>query len=554
MNQRIYLVIGILFVGAVLGFSFTVSAEEQIPDWVKNNAGWWSEGLIGDSDFVSGIQYLIKEGIMIIPETKAVSQTSEGIPDWVKNNAGWWSEGLIGDSDFVSGIKFLIEQGIMVVDIGETTDVLPEEKVYDVLVIGAGMSGIAAADFLDDKGLSVLILEARDRIGGRIWTMYWDEAEKQIDLGASWIHGTTNNPITKIAEDHGIELLETDMDSRVILGANGEWIDDYTENEIDSLYTQFQEYMWYFAETVNKDTSVKVAEENFINLRNLSEEQKNQLRFIINADLEHDEAADVFDLSLTTDIGKPFGGLEVIFPDGYLQILDTLDDGLDIRLEHVVSKVEYDDQGVIVTTNQGTFDAKYVISTLPIGVLKAESVEFSPPLPAAKQQAIDRIGMGLMNKLYLIFEDDFWDDVTLLNYVSSDGGSMWEFLNLNVLGEPILLGFTVGEHARQLEKLSDEEIVADAMSILRNMYGDETLEPLDYVRTKWASDPYAIGAYSYSHVGVTKSDYTALAEPVMDRVFFAGEATIIDHTATVHGAYLSGIREAQQIYEIDLRN
>jgi len=491
---------------------------------------------------------------MIIPETKAVSQTSEGIPDWVKNNAGWWSEGLIGDSDFVSGIKFLIEQGIMVVDIGETTDVLPEEKVYDVLVIGAGMSGIAAADFLDDKGLSVLILEARDRIGGRIWTMYWDEAEKQIDLGASWIHGTTNNPITKIAEDHGIELLETDMDSRVILGANGEWIDDYTENEIDSLYTQFQEYMWYFAETVNKDTSVKVAEENFINLRNLSEEQKNQLRFIINADLEHEENADVFDLSLTTDIGKPFGGPEVIFPDGYLQILDTLDDGLDIRLEHVVSKVEYDDQGVTVTTNQGTFDAKYVISTLPIGVLKAESVEFSPPLPAAKQQAIDRIGMGLMNKLYLIFEDDFWDDVTLLNYVSSDGGSMWEFLNLNVLGEPILLGFTVGEHARQLEKLSDEEIVADAMSILRNMYGDETLEPLDYVRTKWASDPYAIGAYSYSHVGVTKSDYTALAEPVMDRVFFAGEATIMDHTATVHGAYLSGIREAQQIYEIDLRN
>jgi len=399
-----------------------------------------------------------------------------------------------------------------------------------------------------------LILEARDRIGGRVWTMYWDEAEKQIDLGASWIHGTTNNPITKIAEDHGIELLETDLSNRAILGANGEWIDDDTENEIDSLYNQFQEYMWNFAETVNKDTSVKVAEENFINLRNLSEEQKNQLRFIINADLEHEENADVFDLSLTTDIGKPFGGLEVIFPDGYLQILDTLDDGLDIRLEHVVSKVEYDDQGVTVTTNQGTFDAKYVISTLPIGVLKAESVEFSPPLPAAKQQAIDRIGMGLMNKLYLIFEDDFWDDVTLLNYVSSDGGSMWEFLNLNVLGEPILLGFTVGEHARQLEKLSDEEIVADAMGILRNMYGDETLEPLDYVRTKWASDPYAIGAYSYSHVGVTKSDYTALAEPVMDRVFFAGEATIMDHTATVHGAYLSGIREAQQIYEIDLRN
>ncbi len=85
-------------------------AESEIPEWVKNNAGWWSEGLIGDSDFVSGIQFLIKEEIMIIPETKTVSQTSEGIPEWVKNNAGWWSEGLIGDSDFVSGIQFLIQR------------------------------------------------------------------------------------------------------------------------------------------------------------------------------------------------------------------------------------------------------------------------------------------------------------------------------------------------------------------------------------------------------------------------------------------------------------
>jgi len=95
-------------------------AESEIPEWVKNNAGWWSEGLIGDSDFVSGIQFLIKEEIMIIPETKTVSQTSKGIPEWVKNNAGWWSEGLIGDSDFVSGIQFLIQQGIMVIDVDST--------------------------------------------------------------------------------------------------------------------------------------------------------------------------------------------------------------------------------------------------------------------------------------------------------------------------------------------------------------------------------------------------------------------------------------------------
>ena len=85
----------------------------EIPIWVKNNAGWWADDLIGDSDFVSGIQYLISEGIMTIPTTQSGTSTSEEIPAWIKNNAGWWADDLIGDSDFVSGIQYLISEGIM---------------------------------------------------------------------------------------------------------------------------------------------------------------------------------------------------------------------------------------------------------------------------------------------------------------------------------------------------------------------------------------------------------------------------------------------------------
>ncbi|KAF6243820.1 hypothetical protein C6988_01245 [Nitrosopumilus sp. b1] len=88
-------------------------AEIEIPGWVKNNAGWWSEGVIPDSDFVSGIQYMITNGIMTIPETESGQSTSADIPGWVKNNAGWWSEGKIPDSDFVSGIQYLITNGII---------------------------------------------------------------------------------------------------------------------------------------------------------------------------------------------------------------------------------------------------------------------------------------------------------------------------------------------------------------------------------------------------------------------------------------------------------
>ena len=89
-------------------------SKATIPDWIRNNAKWWSEGQIGDSDFTSGIQFMIKENIMIIPDLpEQTSETTQGVPDWVRNNAGWWADGLISDDDFISGIKYLVEQGII---------------------------------------------------------------------------------------------------------------------------------------------------------------------------------------------------------------------------------------------------------------------------------------------------------------------------------------------------------------------------------------------------------------------------------------------------------
>jgi len=87
--------------------------EINIPNWIKNNASWWSKDLIEDTEFVSGIQYLIKEGIMTIPETQPVQSSGESIPSWIKNNAGWWADGLIEDTEFVSGIQYLISNGII---------------------------------------------------------------------------------------------------------------------------------------------------------------------------------------------------------------------------------------------------------------------------------------------------------------------------------------------------------------------------------------------------------------------------------------------------------
>ena len=94
-------------------FDLGLTSQIQIPDWVRNNAGWWATGQIGDSDFVSGIEFLITEDIIAIPPTQSGQGTSQEIPSWIKNNAGWWADGLIEDVDFVSGIQYLISNGIM---------------------------------------------------------------------------------------------------------------------------------------------------------------------------------------------------------------------------------------------------------------------------------------------------------------------------------------------------------------------------------------------------------------------------------------------------------
>jgi len=103
-------------------------ASAKLPDWIKNNAKWWSEGSIGDDDFTSGIQFIIKENIMVIPDLPEDTQMElkdekramglerdKNVPDWVRNNAGWWADGLISEDDFVGGIKYLVEQGIIII-------------------------------------------------------------------------------------------------------------------------------------------------------------------------------------------------------------------------------------------------------------------------------------------------------------------------------------------------------------------------------------------------------------------------------------------------------
>jgi monoamine oxidase len=159
--------------------------------------------------------------------------------------------------------------------------------------------------------------------------------------------------------------------------------------------------------------------------------------------------------------------------------------------------------------------------------------------------------MGLLDKVALRFDQSFWPKQHILAFLSDRADQWPDVFNWQPMcGQPLLVGFKSGRSARADEGRTDEEVVGSLMRQLRSAFGAQTIDPVAWHVTRWASDPLAGGSYSYLRVGASPDDYDILAEPVGDRLFFAGEATNRAHSATVHGAYLSGLREARRILSL----
>lgn len=414
-----------------------------------------------------------------------------------------------------------------------------------VIIVGAGMAGLSAGRTLVDAGYAVTIVEARDRVGGRIVT---DRTLGiPLDLGASWIHGDTNPTLPTLARRYNAATVPTNADLQTIYDVDGRPLQ---RNKVHTMYGAFDALLADLAalgESLDHDISVQAGVDRLLAAEQLSASEKRELTFLLTTVLEHEFATDMATFSLWYgDEGNEIAGNHLIFPQGYDQLTQGLSRGLDIRYQHVVTQITYDDGNVAVTTDRAVFQADCVLITLPLGVLQSGTVRFVPTLSRDKQAAIERLGMGLLNKLYLRFPQPFWAaDSHWLGYLS---GPWHEWVNLYpLLGEPVLLGFNAGERARNLETQSDAAIVAEAMNMLRTVHGATIPDPSDYLLTRWAADPFARGAYSYLLPNATPQDRMVLAQDVKQRLFFAGEATSTEAPATVHGAYASGQRVARAI-------
>ncbi|KAM7266193.1 hypothetical protein ACFE04_004090 [Oxalis oulophora] len=426
-----------------------------------------------------------------------------------------------------------------------------------VIVIGSGMSGVAAARALHDASIQVVLLESRDRIGGRVCTDY--SFGFPVDLGASWLHGVSDeNPLAPLISRLGLPLYRTSGDNSVLYDHD---LESFALFDMDGgkVPPELVEKVGFVFEDVLKETN-KVREE-------LSEDISISRAFSIVFDRRPDLrleglghkvlqwylcrmegwfAADADTISIKCwDQEELLPGGHGLMVRGYLPVINTLAKGLDIRLGHRVNKIRRRYNGVEVVVEDGsTFVADAAVVTVPLGVLKSKRIQFEPKLPDWKESAIDELGIGIENKIIMHFEKVFWPNVEFLGVVAETSYGCSYFLNLHkATGHSVLVYMPSGQLARDIQKMSDEAAANFAFLQLKKILTDAS-PPIQYLVSRWGSDIDSLGSYSYDRVGKPHDLYEMLRNPV-DNLFFAGEATSSSFPGSVHGAYSTGLMAAE---------
>ncbi len=417
----------------------------------------------------------------------------------------------------------------------------------DVIVVGAGLAGLAAAVRLQDAGKQVLVIEARGELGGR--TRASSALGPPLDIGASWLHGIKDHPLYDLAAEQGLETVKTNYDSVVLFRADGS-----PETAPGDSMDAFEAALEALGDGASRHDSV--ADRLHSLPQRLARELPASLRdYLVSTVLEEEYAADISELAARAlEEGRDMRGADAILCGSYTPLLATLAKPLDILLNTLVTSIDYSGEEVQVSAAGTHYRARQVVVTVPLGVLKKKRISFRPALDKAHQRAIDQLGVGLLNKLFLRFPHRFWNTGTqVFGYQHPHRGRWLSWYDYSaVTGEPILLGFCAANAAADVEVLDDSDTVEDAMQCLRKIFGADLPPPSAHIVTRWGQDPLADGAYSFLQAGAKPKMRRALAEPLRDRLYFAGEATDRRYPATTQGAYRSGIKAAEAVLDVSV--
>jgi monoamine oxidase len=403
--------------------------------------------------------------------------------------------------------------------------------MHDVIIIGAGASGLAAARALDAAGRAVLVLEARERIGGRIWT---DHRYGPVELGAEFVHGDLACTWAEVRAA-GLRTAPWGRDRRFACGGAMLTADDPLAGRVVELYEAVSVY-------AGPDCSAAAL------LRSLAPPDDPALALALRW-LANLEGADPERLSAAAfayeraHSSNGVGNFHIL--DGYDRVVAHMAAGLSLRLGSPVTEVRWGPGAAALTLASGeTLEARRVLLTVPLALLQAGQIAFTPALPAERLAAIAAIPMGHVTKLALWFDRQLWPDFTVL---STDGriATWWP---VESAATPTLMAYQGGPLARTVAGLGEAAAITLALDELAHLFGPAVRAAcLGGRLADWSTDPWSRGAYSYSAVGMGRAR-AELAAPLADTLFFAGEATAAGgHIATVHGAIESGLRAASQI-------
>ena len=352
----------------------------------------------------------------------------------------------------------------------------PETRV---VVVGAGASGLTAARVLADAGVAVTVLEARDRIGGRTWTTSVGAA--RVDAGGAWLHGIEENPVADFMDAQGLDVVPDETDWSVLFDAGaGRPLDAAAWDTLDAAAEGFEDALPDLKADLG-DTSVAAARARWIAEQGLVGQDARLARHAIDrwlVELSYAGPVDRVGLGSFGEEGELDGGDH--FPvGGYGGMVEALADGLDIRLSHPVSAITHGEDGVSLVAGGETFEATHAIVTAPVGVLRAGTLAFSPPLSEARRDALERLDTGNLEKVVLTFAERWWDGSVA--YVDPGGEGVFpEFHDLTALaGAPVLVGLYAGGFAREMQAgESDADIVAAALEVLAEVRGAAVPAPV----------------------------------------------------------------------------
>ena len=418
---------------------------------------------------------------------------------------------------------------------------------YEVVIVGAGISGISAAKIFEDNNISYIVIEANNRLGGRAKKApetfgHW------FDLGCSYLHEGEINPFRTIAKSLKVPI-------------------DYQNGDIFSI----EKTKYLFGEKpllLNKKKKLKKSYNNFLMMLNFYKENVKDNRLSSCLNINDPNYPILFDyltglngieahLVSARDFASVNEGKDLIIESGLANMIDKWATGINFILNNPVKQINWDREQIEIYTKSNKYICKSVLLTVSNGILANEDITFIPKLPDYKTQAIHNLPMGILNKIGVLFEKGTFKDNQIGWYVATPDkyhNNISEIFSFEIRKKEKehMIFFFGGKKGSDVENFP-KKYYKKIIEFIKNQFGENKEKNIiKIIHSSWGKDPYSKGAYSFALPG-HNFERNLLKKPLEKKVYFAGEATIQKNYGTCHGAYISGNNTANKII-YDLKN